>query len=66
MSDLTAASCRSDKGNGFNGIFLIIILLFLCGGDNGLLGGSDKCGSDNGINGILPIILILCLCNGSC
>lgn len=72
MSDLTATSCCNDnRGGGFGDspIFLILILLCLCGGDNGLFGGGfsgkDNCGGNNGFEGILPILLILCLCGGS-
>lgn len=73
MSDLASASfgkdfCDSNKcDSGNNSIFLIILLLCICGGDNGLFGGG--CGSggscgNGGMDGILPLILILCLCGG--
>lgn len=72
MSDLTSTSygrdnsCDNKCDNGFNP--MILILLLLCGGDNGLLGGcngNDSCGSSNGLGGILPLILILSMCGGS-
>lgn len=69
MSDITATSfgnnCKSD--NGFSPMMLIL-LLFLCGGDGGLFGGcggNNSCGSNNGLDGILPILLLLLLCGGS-
>lgn len=70
MSDLSITSCRKDTkcDSGSNSIFLIFILLFLCGGDNGLFGlfnGSSSCGCNNGLDGILPILLLLCFCGGS-
>lgn len=69
MSDITAASCGNNckSDNGFSPMMLIL-LLFLCGGDNGLLGGcggSNSCGCNNGLDGILPILLLLLLCGGS-
>ncbi|HBI73280.1 MAG TPA: chorion class high-cysteine HCB protein 13 [Lachnospiraceae bacterium] len=71
MSDLTSTSYFNDKKNdtGMNPIFLIFILLFLCGGDNGMLGclkGGNECGcnNSNGLDGILPILLLFCLCGG--
>ncbi|NLJ96771.1 MAG: chorion class high-cysteine HCB protein 13 [Clostridiales bacterium] len=73
MSDITSASydkCYSDKcDNGNNSMGLILLLLLLCGGNDGLLGGGS-CGSGKnscgigGMDGILPLILILCLCGG--
>jgi hypothetical protein len=70
MSDLSSASCSRDNtcDNGINPIFMIFILLFLCGGDNGILGGfcgNNGCGCNSGLDGILPLILILFLCGGS-
>ncbi|NLP34159.1 MAG: chorion class high-cysteine HCB protein 13 [Clostridiales bacterium] len=69
MSELSANSCFMGKGNdcGNNSMLLIILLLCLCGGDNGIFGGfggKNDCGCGNGLDGILPIILILCLCGG--
>lgn len=70
MSDLSAASYYNDnkKDNGISPM-LLILLLCLCGGDNGgLFGGScDKngsCGGSCGLDGILPIILLLSLMGG--
>jgi hypothetical protein len=72
MSEISAASYCGEKrikeDNGFNSLFLILILLCLCGNNNGFLGGAfgkNDCDKDNGFDGILPIILILCLCGGS-
>jgi len=70
MSDLSSTSCSRDNknDNGFSPIFMILILLSLGGGDNGLLGGlggNNGCGCNNGLDGILPIILLLSLCGGS-
>lgn len=69
MSDLSSTSyCKDNKcDNGINPIFMILILLFLGGGDNGILGGlcgSNECGCNNGLDSILPIILLLSLCGG--
>ncbi len=69
MSDLSSTSYGRDTScdNSLNPMMLIL-LLCLCGGDSGLLGGcGDKngCGGNNGLSGILPIILILSLCGGS-
>lgn len=74
MSDITSTSCcrdnRNDKGN--NSMFMILILLLLCGGDNGIFGCSNgnngifscsndnnECGCNNGLSGMLPILLML-------
>jgi len=69
MGLLSTASCGNDNkcgGNsGMNSILPIILILCLCGGDSGFLGGNDNCGNNNGCEGILPLILILCLCGGS-
>lgn len=73
MSDVTSASCGRNFGNkcdsGNNSIGLILILLLLCGGNDGLFGGGDCCDKNDscglgGMDGILPLILILCLCGG--
>jgi hypothetical protein len=50
-------------------MLMILLLLFLCGGDGGILGGScgtggGSCGIGGGMDGIMPLILILCLCGG--
>ncbi len=67
---LSALSCGCDsKESGMNPMLMIILLLCLCGGDNGILGGcgcNDSCGCNNGLDGILPLILILSMCGGSC
>ena len=69
MSDITATSCGNNckSDNGFNPMMLIL-LLFLCGGDNGLsggCGGNNSCGCNNGLDGMLPILLLLFLGGGS-
>lgn len=70
MSDVTSSSYYKDSkcDNGFNPM-MIILLLLLCGGDNGLLGGckdGGSCGCGNGgLDGIMPILLILLLSGGS-
>ncbi|MDF2472948.1 MAG: hypothetical protein K0R21_730 [Anaerocolumna sp.] len=68
MSDLSSTSCFGGNRNDncTNPIFMILILLFLCGGDNGILGGCNggNCGCNNGMDGILPIILLLSLGGG--
>ncbi|MDF2943639.1 MAG: hypothetical protein K0S01_2497 [Herbinix sp.] len=69
MSILSSTSCGRDNtcDNGINPI-MILILLSLCGGGNGILGGcngNSDCGCNNGLDGILPIILLLSLCGGS-
>jgi hypothetical protein len=74
MSDLSSASyCKDNScGCGSSPIFMILMLLLLCGGDNGIfgcLGGSGNgsscgCGS-GGMNGMLPILLIPLLLGGS-
>lgn len=70
MSDLTTTSYGKDYkcDSCNNSILPILLLLLLCGGDNGLLGGfggNKSCGCNNGLDGILPLLLILCLCGGS-
>jgi len=70
MSDFSSTSCcrENRNDNGISPIFMILILLFLGGGDNGILGGfngNKECGCNNGLDGILPIILLLSLCGGS-
>jgi hypothetical protein len=69
MSDLSTTSCCGNNNkcdNGMNPILMIVLLLCLCGGDNGLFGfgGNSSCGCGGGLDGILPIILLLCLCGG--
>jgi hypothetical protein len=70
MSDLSSKSCGRDNNcdNGFSPI-LLILLLTMCGGNNGILGGcggnNGFGGCNNGLDGILPLILILSLCGGS-
>ena len=69
MSDILSTSCRRDNNcdNGFSPIFLIL-LLTMCGGNNGILGGCggnngcDTC--NNGLDGILPLLLVLSLFGG--
>lgn len=70
MSDLSSTSyCRDNKeDNCMSPMFMILLLLCLGGGDNGLLGGScgnNSCGCNNGMGSLLPIILMLTLCGGS-
>jgi len=70
MSDLTSTSCCRDNrnDNGIGSIFMILILLSLCGGGNGMFGGcndNNECGCNNGLDGILPIILLMSLGGGS-
>lgn len=73
MSDLTSTSygkdyCSSDKcDTGNNSMLMILLLLFLCGGDGGSFcgcGGDKSCGIGGGMDGILPLILILSMCGG--
>jgi hypothetical protein len=69
MSDLSSTSyCKDNRNdNGISPIFLIL-LLTMCGGDGGLLGGcggSNDCGGTSGLSGILPLILILSLSGNS-
>ncbi len=76
MSDLSSTSYNRDNNcdnkcdNGFSP--MLLILLLLCGGDNGILGGCGGngncglgCGSGGGLGGILPLLLILMLSGGS-
>jgi hypothetical protein len=69
MSDLTKTSCGNNTcDNGISPIFMIMILLFLCGGSNGIgcLGSGSGCGIGNGgMDGMLPLLLILLLGGGS-
>lgn len=70
MSDLTSTSCYKDNrnDNSISPIFMIFILLFLGGGNNGILGGlggNSECGCNNGLSNILPLILLLSLTGGS-
>jgi hypothetical protein len=69
MSDITTTSCCNDNkcDNGLSPILMIFVLLFLCGGDNGIFGcgnGNSSCSCNSGLNGILPILLPLFLCGG--
>lgn len=69
MIDLSTTSyCKDNKcDNGLNPIFMILILLFLCGGDNGMLGcfgGNNSCGSNNGLSSMLPLLLLLFIPGG--
>ena len=62
MSDLAATHCGDRCDNGFSGAWILILLLFCCNGNNGLLGNGFGRDCDNGCNAIIWIILILCLC----
>lgn len=72
MSDLSTTSyCKDNRcDNGISPIFMVLILLCLCGGDNGIFGGcggNSGCGGSgltDGLGGILPLILILSLGGG--
>lgn len=69
MSDISTTSYCKDNScdNGLSPMFMILILLLLCGGNSCLLGGcngNNSCSSGNGIDGMLPILLILLLCGG--
>jgi hypothetical protein len=69
MSDISSTTYGRDNKND-NGIspILLILLLSMCGGDNGLfggLGGSNECGCNSGLGSMLPIILLLTLGGGS-
>lgn len=70
MSDLSTTSCcgNSKSDTGMNSMFMILMLLLLCGGENGISGfgnGNSNCGC-SGLDGILPIILLLSSCGGAC
>ena len=73
MSDISSTSynrdnsCNNKCDSGFSP--MILILLLLCSGGNGLFGGDcygnqGSCGITNDMGGILPLILILTLCGG--
>jgi hypothetical protein len=72
MSDLSSTSYCKDNScdNGMSPLLMIFLLLFLCGGSNGILGGCNSnggcgiCGS-GGMDGMLPLLLILLLSGGS-
>ncbi len=69
MSDLSSTSCCRDNknDNGISPIFMIL-LLSLCGGNNGILGGcngNNECGCNSGLDSMLPILLILLMGGGS-
>ena len=67
MSDLAATNCGTGCGcndGGCNSIIWIIILLCLCGGNNGLLGGGCNNGCGCGNDSCLIIILLLFCCGG--
>jgi hypothetical protein len=73
MSDLSTTSCcgNNKSDSGMNPMLMILMLLFLCGGDGGLFGCGDNnnscgCGGGNGLDGMLPILLLLFLGGGSC
>lgn len=71
MSDLSSTSYCKDNScdNGMSPLLMIFLLLFLCGGSNGIFGGcngSSGCGIGNsGLDGMLPLLLILLLSGGS-
>ncbi len=74
MDNLSAASyCKDNRENGISPMIMILLLLCLCGGDNGIFGGcggnggcggSGGCGLTGGMDGILPILLIVLLGGG--
>lgn len=70
MSDLAATSCGCNSCDGGNSgcscIIWIILILCLCGGNNGcgLSNTFGNSGCNDGSNCIIWIILILLLCGG--
>ena len=69
MSDLAATHCDGGIG-GANDcgwiIFLILILCYCGGNNNGFLGGRDcGCGDNDSCGFIILILLILCCCGGN-
>ncbi len=80
MSDLTATNCGCGCENGNSGncgsifgggecgcsILWILLLLSVCGGNNGgSFLSNNGCGCEGG-NSCLLIILLLLFCNGGC
>ena len=73
MSDISSTSYDRDNNKCDNGFSpMLLILLLLCGGDNGFLGGCGGngncglgCGTGGGLSGMLPLLLILLLSGGS-
>jgi hypothetical protein len=76
MSDISTSSyCGDNKCDNGISPMLLVLMLLLCGGDNGLCGGNgglfggcnsnNDCGCNNGFGGIMPILLILLLGGGS-
>lgn len=58
MSDLTATNCGGGCNSfdgGCNCIWIILILLFCCGGNNGF-----GCGNNNDCSCIWIILILLC------
>lgn len=67
MSDLAATNCGCEcttgGNNGCNIIFLILLLCFCGGGNNGCF--EHNCGCGNGCNDMIWIIILLCFCGGN-